>query len=89
ALNDSEARLSAKAVIQADRETVANVRVTLTAPDGSQQQVVQQVTLAAGTNAVTLPITVAHPQRWQPVGYGTQPLYRVSATLNQNGEATD
>ena len=59
-LNDSEARLSAKAVIQADRETVANVRVTLTAPDGSQQQVVQQVTLAAGTNAVSVPITVAN-----------------------------
>ncbi|WP_331386165.1 glycoside hydrolase family 2 protein [Sphingomonas sp. Ant H11] len=88
-LNDSEARLSAKAVLQADRETVANVRVTLTAPDGSQQHVVQQVTLAAGTNAVSVPITVANPQRWQPVGYGAQPLYRVTATLNQNGEATD
>ncbi|WP_242137823.1 glycoside hydrolase family 2 protein [Sphingomonas sp. TREG-RG-20F-R18-01] len=89
ALSDAEARLSAKATIQADRPGIAQVRVTLTAPDGARQDVVQQITLAAGANAVSLPITVARPERWQPVGYGTQPLYRVTAALTQDGTATD
>ena len=89
ALSDVEARLSAKAEIAADRTGPAQVRVTLTAPDGTSQQVVQHVTLVAGPNAVSLPIIVAHPQRWQPVGYGAQPLYRVTATLDQDGSATD
>ena len=68
---------------------MATLRVVLTAPDGSHQTVTQRVTLAAGDNAVTLPLTVAQPQRWQPVGYGKQPLYRVAATLEQDGAATD
>ncbi|WP_426263279.1 beta-mannosidase [Sphingomonas sp. PWP1-2] len=89
ALNDAEARLSARATVQADRAGAATLRVVLTAPDGSHQTVTQRVTLAAGDNAVTLPITVAQPQRWQPVGYGAQPLYRVAATLEQDGAATD
>ncbi|MCE3543710.1 hypothetical protein LXJ56_26365, partial [Escherichia coli] len=28
-----------------------------------------------------IPLTVAQPQRWQPVGYGAQPLYTVAATM--------
>jgi beta-mannosidase len=39
------------------------------------------VTLAAGANAVTIPLTIADPKRWQPIGYGAQPLYTVTASL--------
>ncbi|MEP7007530.1 MAG: glycoside hydrolase family 2 protein [Sphingomonas bacterium] len=89
ALNSAEARLSAHATLHADRAAVVTLRVVLTGPDGARQEVTQRVTLAAGDNAVTLPLTVAQPQRWQPVGYGAQPLYRVSATIGQDGAATD
>jgi beta-mannosidase len=89
ALNDAEARLSAKAEVRADRAGPATVRVALTAPDGSRQQASSVVTLAAGLNRVTLPIAIAHPQRWQPAGYGAQPLYRAQATLEQDGATTD
>jgi beta-mannosidase len=89
ALSDAEARLLAKTTIQADRPGPAQIRVTLTGPGGTNQTVTQAVTLAAGPNAVSLPITVARPQRWQPIGYGAQALYRVSAALEQDGAATD
>jgi beta-mannosidase len=89
ALNDAEARLSAKAELRADRAGPATVRVTLTAPDGTRQQVASPVMLAAGLNRITLPIAVAHPERWQPAGYGAQPLYRAQATLEQDGATTD
>ncbi len=86
-LNDAEARLTAKLDVVADTDVRTTVRATLTAPDGTTQTVARDVTLAAGRNLVTVPLTVARPQRWQPVGYGAQPLYRVEATLGSDDTA--
>lgn len=89
ALGDVEARLSARVEVVADRAGPAALRVVLTGPDGTRTQAATRVNLALGGNRVTLPLSVAHPQRWQPVGYGAQPLYHAAATLEQDGQATD
>ncbi|WP_341209092.1 glycoside hydrolase family 2 protein [uncultured Sphingomonas sp.] len=89
ALNDAEARLGANFAIFADRPGSALVRATVTGPDGKIVTAEQQVTLAAGDNRVTVPLTIAQPQRWQPVGYGAQPLYRVAGALVEGGAESD
>jgi beta-mannosidase len=87
-LNDSEARLTAKLDVVADADVHTTIRATLTGPDGVAQTVQRDVTLAAGRNLVTVPLTVARPQRWQPVGYGAQPLYRIATTLGADDTAS-
>ncbi|KTT69755.1 beta-mannosidase [Sphingomonas endophytica] len=89
ALNDAEARLDAKFDVVADRTGPALVRATITGPDGKVVTTEQTITLAAGDNRVTVPLTIAQPQRWQPVGYGAQPLYRVAGALVENGTESD
>jgi beta-mannosidase len=89
ALNDSEARLLARVRLFADRASNAAVRVELTAPDRKRQQVKREVALAPGVNEVTIPISIAHPQRWWPVGYGSHPLYSVTATLQEQDRDSD
>jgi beta-mannosidase len=81
ALNDSEARLLARVRLVADRESKAKVRVDVTAPDGKRQQVTREVALAPGINEVAVPVSIAKPKRWWPVGYGPHPLYTVTASL--------
>ena len=81
-LSDAEARLTAHATIVADVTKSVTLTATVTAPDGSRQTVERTVTLAPGSNPVTIPLTIAKPQRWQPVGYGAQPLYTVATTLD-------
>ncbi|MEG8038421.1 glycoside hydrolase family 2 protein [Sphingomonas sp. LR60] len=89
ALTDAEARLDAKFDVVADRSGPALVRATITAPDGKLVTAEQNVTLTPGDNRVIIPLTIAQPQRWQPVGYGAQPLYRVAGTLAENGTESD
>nr|NUR38182.1 glycoside hydrolase family 2 protein [Sphingomonas sp.] len=81
ALNDSEARLLARTNITADRDSAAKVRIDVTRPDGKRQSVTRDVALAPGANEVAIPVSIARPQRWWPVGYGPHPLYTVTASL--------
>ncbi|WP_380785216.1 glycoside hydrolase family 2 protein [Sphingomonas sp. R86521] len=87
-LSDAEARLTAKLDVVADTDVRTTFRATLVGPDGTPQTIQRDVTLAAGRNLVTVPLTVARPQRWQPVGYGAQPLYRVDAALGGDDAAS-
>ena len=89
ALTDAEARLTAHATVIADRAETVTVRATVTTPDGRTLTAERQASVAAGRNDVTVPLSITQPQRWQPVGYGAQPLYTVAATLASNGETID
>ncbi|MHC9420512.1 beta-mannosidase [Sphingomonas citri] len=89
ALNDREARLAAKFEVIADRARIATLSAQVAGPDGKTVTAEQEVSLAPGLNRVTVPLSVASPQRWQPVGYGAQPLYRVSGALVEDGTASD
>ena len=81
ALNEGEARLLARLRLVAERLSKASLRVDLTAPDGKMQSATRDVTLAPGTNEVDIPLSIARPRRWWPVGYGPHPLYTVTASL--------
>lgn len=89
ALNQAEARLVARYRIVANGDTSLTLRTTLTAPDGAPQTVERTVQVAAGINEVSVPLSVARPQRWWPVGYGDQPLYGVAGSLIARGAASD
>jgi beta-mannosidase len=87
ALSDAEARLLAHLRVIADRDSKAVMRVDVTAPGGKRQSVTREVALAPGTNEIAVPVSIARPQRWWPVGYGPHPLYTVTASLQ--GRDTD
>ncbi|WP_183984107.1 beta-mannosidase [Sphingomonas jinjuensis] len=84
ALGDAEARVAAKLEVVADHAVTTMVRATVTTPAGAAIAAERRVTLSAGRNLVSVPLTIANPQRWQPVGYGAQPLYRVEAALGDD-----
>ncbi|GGO97960.1 beta-mannosidase [Stakelama pacifica] len=89
ALNDSEARLVAHASVRAGKSGEARVRVTVTGPDGRSVRSERKLELAAGDNAVSLPLSVKNPQRWWPAGYGAQPLYKVAVSLSADDGSSD
>ncbi len=86
----TEARLSAELDVIADAEGRHPIRIAVTTPDGRTLTTTDTVTLVKGANHLSLPVTIADPKRWFPVGYGAQPLYRVTATLiDGQGAALD
>jgi beta-mannosidase len=89
AINDAEARLVARWRLVAGGPAIVTVRARVTGPDGRQVEVSRAAGLVAGENWVSAPIAVEKPQRWWPVGYGTQPLYSVEALLDTGGETSD
>lgn len=78
----AEASRASAATIIADTSKQVTLTATVTGPDGSRQTGQATVTLAPGENPVSIPLTVPKPQRWQPVGYGAQPLYTVATTFD-------
>ena len=81
-----KAELAAQFQVQADKGGAARINLTWTAPDGSHGQASQDVTLKAGDNTLSLPLAIAHPQRWWPAGYGAQNLYRFHADIVAGNE---
>ncbi|SFS19105.1 beta-mannosidase [Dyella sp. OK004] len=80
------AELRAETTVQADQAGKAELAVSWIAPDGSRHDATQEVELRKGDNTLNLPIRIEQPQRWWPVGYGPQNMYRFEATLSSNGE---
>lgn len=82
ALGKDEARLVAKFRVFADKPGKAQFAARVTGPDGQAlAPVSREASFDAGESVVTVPLTVAAPKRWWPVGYGDQPLYRVSGEI--------
>lgn len=75
------AQLLAQFDLRADHAGKAGLRVTWTAPDGSQRSTTLETSLTVGDNHVELPLRIEHPQRWWPVGYGEPNLYRFHAEV--------
>jgi beta-mannosidase len=62
------------------------LRLWQTAPDGKRMQVAEQAFDARhGQRMLEIPLHIANPQRWYPVGYGAQPLYRFAAEIVLDG----
>jgi beta-mannosidase len=76
------AALSAELEIQASRSTVATVEITYAELSGAPVAPIRQaVQIDPGVNHVSVPIHIANPKLWYPVGYGAQDRYRFSYTV--------
>ncbi|HEX8445376.1 MAG TPA: glycoside hydrolase family 2 protein [Sphingomonas sp.] len=84
-LDDSVAVLDAVVEVDAHVARTVDVRVAITAPDGTSQTIERRVALFVGRNPVTLPVRIERPRRWWPVGYGRPDLYRVAASVTDEG----
>jgi beta-mannosidase len=80
------ARLQAELRLVADRPGAAQLMLRWRAPDGSTQGLSQRVVLKAGANAITIPLSIAKPQRWWPVGYGKPNLYDFHVEVAVDGK---
>ena len=85
------AKLGAQLDMRADAATTAQVVVRWRAPDGKKQSLRHDVGLKAGDNHVAIPVEIAHPERWWPVGYGKPNLYdfHVEVTIGGKMLASD
>lgn len=77
-VTEAQADLTARVAIDAVRAGNHQLRIWQTDPNGSKRRLAaeQDITLVAGANTVAVPLRIPRPQRWFPVGYGAQPLYR-------------
>ncbi|KRG70696.1 beta-mannosidase [Pseudoxanthomonas dokdonensis] len=84
------AELTAIATVDIASPSAYLVRVWQTVPGGHRTLAKEtRVSLPQGIGRVPLSFSVHHPQRWYPVGYGAQPLYRFELELAQGGEVVD
>jgi beta-mannosidase len=67
--------------VDTDGPVKGQVVVRWTAPDGRVTTASQPLDLPAGSHRVEVPVTLQHPELWWPAGYGAQPLYRFTATV--------
>ncbi|HEX8776774.1 MAG TPA: glycoside hydrolase family 2 protein, partial [Rhodanobacter sp.] len=79
------AKLQAQLRIASDVAGKAQVTLRWRAPDGGTQSLQREVALKAGTNEVSLPFEIVHPQRWWPVGYGKPNLYDFHVDVATDG----
>lgn len=80
------AELQGQFAINADHPGTAELRLTWRSPDGHTGQASRQVSLVAGDNHLAVPLTIDHPQRWWPVGYGKPNLYAFHAEVRMDGK---
>ncbi|UGB44943.1 glycoside hydrolase family 2 protein [Frateuria edaphi] len=85
-LDAQAARLDVQLDVDADREATLPAEISVFGPDG--EPVARQVAdfeVVAGHHRVGVPVTIAHPRRWYPVGYGAQDMYTVRVRLGDGG----
>ena len=80
------AKLDTQLDIDADAVTTAHVALSWRAPDGGTQSLQRDVELKAGDNAIAIPFSITHPQRWWPAGYGKPNLYDFHVEVAAGGK---
>lgn len=79
-IDAERAELTAELEIESERAGETVLRIEYADPDGKIVRLgAHRKSLQRGLNRVAIPIGIAHPQRWYPVGYGKPSLYRFSA----------
>ncbi len=88
ALDDQRARLGV--LLQVEQGATAgkaSVAVDVLDPDGRLVAGLERdVVLQPGENTLQLPLEIAQPRRWWPVGYGAQDRYTVQARIDGGGD---
>jgi beta-mannosidase len=80
------AHLDAEVEVEAASAGLASVNVKFS-DNGKPMTIQAKVSFHAGRNNIDLPIEIRQPKLWFPAGYGEQPLYEFTATVN-TGEQT-
>ncbi len=76
------AQLNAQLEIEASRSAAISVEINYAELSGTALPPVRQtVQVDPGINRISVPIRVANPKLWYPVGYGAQNRYRFAATV--------
>lgn len=82
ALDAQHAALTVQLQVENAAAGKARVAVEVFDPDGKRvARSERRVALQTGDNALQLPVQIAQPRRWWPVGYGAQDRYSVRATV--------
>ncbi|TKR33220.1 glycoside hydrolase family 2 protein [Luteimonas gilva] len=80
------AELTAELEIESEQAAVTAIRIAYANPDGKTAKTSKErKALQRGLNRISIPIRIAHPQRWYPAGYGKQALYRFSVEAEGQG----
>ncbi|HEY1731006.1 MAG TPA: glycoside hydrolase family 2 protein [Terriglobales bacterium] len=87
-INSASADLDVHINILASKETQAVVSLNY-GVGGTNLHLERVVTLGSGTNLISFPIDIAHPQLWYPSGYGGQPIYHFHASLKEGDREVD
>ena len=89
-VSEAQADLAVIATVDALRKGNYALALWMTAPDGKRSLAKEQkISLRAGENQVAMPLRIADPQRWFPVGYGGQPLYRFEVEIRDGQQVLD
>jgi len=76
------AELAAEVEIESSHPQTATITISRDNSTGPlTPAATQTVPLDAGTNHIAIPLQIASPKLWYPVGYGAQDRYRFSATV--------
>jgi len=87
-VTSTAAHLDVHADILSSKETKANVSISYGL--GSEDTHIDRaITLAPGSNRISFPVEIAHPQLWYPSGYGAQPIYHFHISVKQDGHEVD
>jgi beta-mannosidase len=89
ALDAQRAALTVQLQVDNAAAGKARVAVEVFDPDGKRvARSERRMALQPGDNALQLPVQIAQPRRWWPVGYGAQDRYRVHATVEGARDAS-
>jgi len=83
ALDAQRAALLVQVEVEAAAARQARVQVEMLDPDGRVAATVEQpAALRAGVQVLSVPVQLAQPRRWWPVGHGEQARYTVRARVD-------
>ena len=88
-VSGSVAHLLAEVEVTASAAGNANVSVEYSLGSGKAIGTARMVQLQQGINRVVLPIDIASPSLWYPVGYGSQPIYKFTTRLTVGKQLQD
>ncbi len=83
ALDETRATLQVDVEVERAAAGTAQVQLSLIDPDGRVAATVEQTaSLRKGKQVVSVPVQLANPRRWWPVGYGEQARYTVRTVVD-------
>jgi beta-mannosidase len=87
-VTSAAAHLDVHADVLASKETRANVSISY-GIGGEDIRADRTVTLVPGSNRISFPVEISHPQLWYPSGYGAQPIYHFQISVKEDGHELD